>query len=72
MNKMQSFGVALIVTGFLLFLVFPVAGLLFGEQIIGISIAVGWIIAIIGAAIALISLVLERFSDMKKEDFKKY
>ena len=69
MDKVQSFGAALVVIGFFLLIVFPILGILVGERLIEISLVGGWVTALIGAGIIVVSLVFERLDDMKKENF---
>ena len=71
MNKIQLFGAVLVIIGLFLLTVFPIIGIIAGEFLIAISIVGGWVIALIGAAIIIISLVFERVNDIKKENFDK-
>ena len=71
MNKIQLFGAVLVIIGLFLLTVFPIIGIIAGEFLIAISIVGGWVIALIGAAIIIISLVFERVNDIKKEKFDK-
>ena len=69
MNRTQLFGAVLVIIGMFLFIVFPVIGIVAGEPLIALSLVGGWIIALIGALIVIVSLVFERLDDMKKENF---
>ena len=69
MDKIQLFGAVLVIIGLLLLTVFPIIGIVAGELLIVISVVGGWIVALIGAAIVIVSLVFERLDDMKKENF---
>ncbi len=69
MNRIQLFGAVLVIIGLLLLTVFPIIGIVAGELLIVISVVGGWIVALIGAAIVIVSLVFERLDDMKKENF---
>lgn len=69
MNKIQSFGAALVIIGFVLLIVFPILGIVAGERLIEISLVGGWVTTLIGAGIIVVSLVFERLDDMKKENF---
>lgn len=71
MNRTQLFGAVLVIIGLFLLTVFPVFGIVAGEPLLVFSIVGGWGIAIIGAAVILVSLVLERMNDIKKEKFDK-
>ena len=71
MNKIQFFGVALVIIGLFLLTVFPIFGIVAGEFLILISIVGGWGITIIGALIVIVSLIFERLNDIKKEKFDK-
>ena len=71
MNRTQLFGAVLVIIGFFLLTVFPIIGIVAGELLIAVSIVGGWIIALIGAAIVIVSLVFERLDDIKKEKFDK-
>lgn len=69
MNRIQLFGAVLVIIGMLLLIVFPIIGIVAGESLIALSVVGGWIVALIGAAIVIVSLVFERLDDMKKENF---
>ncbi|MFH1239704.1 MAG: hypothetical protein V1672_00640 [Candidatus Diapherotrites archaeon] len=71
MNRTQLFGVVLVIIGLLLLIVFPIIGIFAGEFLIPLSVVGGWIIALIGALIVIVSLVFERLNDIKKEKFDK-
>jgi hypothetical protein len=71
MNQTQLFGAALVIIGLLLLIVFPILGIMLGEFIIMVSVVGGWIIALLGAVIIVVSLVFERMNDMKKEKYDK-
>lgn len=71
MNRIQLFGALLVLIGLFLLMVFPVIAIIVGEPLIMFSVVGGWIIAIIGAFIVIVSLVFERLNDMKKEKFDK-
>jgi len=69
MNRTQLFGAVLVIIGMILLIVFPIIGIVAGKSLIALSVVGGWVIALIGAAIVIVSLVLERLDDMKKENF---
>ena len=69
MNRTQLFGAVLVIIGLFLLIVFPIIGIVAGKSLIALSVVGGWIIAIIGAVIVVVSLVFERLNDMKKENF---
>ncbi len=69
MNKIQLFGAVLVIIGLFSLTVFPILGIIAGEFLIAISVVGGWIIALIGSAIIIVSLVFERLDDIKKENF---
>ncbi|MFH1544816.1 MAG: hypothetical protein ABIE23_01840 [archaeon] len=71
MNTIQLFGAVLVLIGLFLLTVFPIIGIIAGEYLILFSVVGGWIIAIIGAGIVIVSLVFERLNDLKKERFDK-
>ena len=71
MNRTQLFGAVLVIIGMVLLIVFPIIGIVAGESLIALSVVGGWIIALIGAFIVIVSLVFERLNDMKKEKFDK-
>ncbi len=69
MNRTQLFGAVIVIIGMFLLIVFPIIGIVAGESLIALSVVGGWIIALIGALIVIVSLVFERLDDMKKENF---
>ena len=71
MNRTQLFGAVLVIIGMFLLIVFPIIGIVAGELLILVSVVGGWIIALIGAGIIIVSLVFERLDDIKKEKFDK-
>ncbi len=71
MNKTQFFGVLLVIIGLVLLTVFPIFGIVAGEWLVKYSVVGGWAIAIVGAGILIVSLVIERLEDIKKEKFNK-
>ena len=71
MNRAQFFGAMLVIIGLFLLTVFPVFGIVAGKQLVVVSVAGGWAIAIIGALAVVASLVIERINDIKKEKFEK-
>ena len=71
MNRTQFFGAVLVIIGLFGLIVFPIIGIVIGKPLILFSVIGGWIIALIGAAIVIVSLVFERLNDIKKEKFDK-
>ena len=71
MNRTQFFGAVLVIIGLFLLTVFPIIGIVVGKPLILISVVGGWIIALIGALVVIVSLVFERLNDIKKEKFDK-
>ncbi len=71
MNRTQLFGAVLVIIGLFLLIVFPIIGIVAGELLLLVSVVGGWIIALIGALIVIVSLVFERLNDIKKEKFDK-
>jgi len=71
MKKTRLIGAALVIIGFVLLIVFPIIGIFAGEYLIMLSVVGGWIIALIGAGIIIVSLIFERIEDKKKEKFDK-
>ncbi len=69
MNQTQFFAVMLVLIGFALLVVFPIFGIVAGKWVIALSVVGGWALVVIGAAIAVVSLVLERLGDLKAEKF---
>ncbi len=69
MNRIQLFGAVLVIIGLAMLTILPIIGIVVGELFILFSVVGGWVIALIGAAVVIASLVFERLDDMKKENF---